>query len=108
MFHPSAERGLVYPKQFVPIDALKIDQAFVSDIDTDSDDTVNVSAVIALGKSLKQRVIAEGVETQGQLDFLRTQQCDEGQGFLFSQPLSADDLAHLLERLRMTNRPGKR
>lgn len=107
MLHPSAERGLVYPKQFVPIDTLKIDQAFVCDIDTDADDTAICSAVIAIGKSLKQRVIAEGVETQGQLDFLRTQQCDEGQGFLFSQPLSADDFAHLLERLRMTNRPGK-
>ena len=87
--------SLSYLKRF-PIDTLKIDQSFVRDIATDADDTTIVSAVIGMGKSLKQRVIAEGVETQGQLDFLRKQRCDEGQGFHFSHPLSAEDFARLL------------
>jgi EAL domain-containing protein (putative c-di-GMP-specific phosphodiesterase class I) len=87
--------SLSYLKRF-PIDTLKIDQSFVRDIATDADDTTIVSAVIGMGKNLKQRVIAEGVETQGQLEFLRKQQCDEGQGFHFSHPLSAEDFARLL------------
>jgi len=52
--------------------------------------------VIAMGRTLGQRVIAEGVETQEQLAFLRTRQCDEGQGFYFSRPLSAEDFSRLL------------
>jgi predicted signal transduction protein with EAL and GGDEF domain len=77
--------SLSYLKRF-PIDTLKIDQSFVRDIATNADDATIVSAVIGMGRNLKQRVIAEGVETPAQLTFLRTQQCAEGQGFLFIAP----------------------
>lgn len=87
--------SLSYLKRF-PIDTLKIDQSFVRDIKPGSDDATIVSAVISMGRSLNQRVIAEGVETQGQLEFLRLQHCDEAQGFLLSHPLNLDDFARLL------------
>jgi diguanylate cyclase (GGDEF)-like protein/PAS domain S-box-containing protein len=87
--------SLSYLKRF-PIDALKIDQSFVRDITTNADDATIVNAVIGMGKNLKQRVIAEGVETAEQLALLQLQQCDEGQGFLFSPPLGADDFAEWL------------
>ncbi len=88
--------SLSYLKRF-PIDTLKIDQSFVRDIVSDRDDATIVAAVIGMGKNLKQRVIAEGVETHEQLAFLRTQQCDEGQGFHFSHSLSAEAFGLLLE-----------
>ncbi|MBW8329754.1 MAG: EAL domain-containing protein [Thiobacillus sp.] len=87
--------SLSYLKRF-PIDTLKIDQSFVRDIATDADDATIVTAVIGMGKNLKQRVIAEGVETHAQLAFLQARQCDEGQGFHFSHPVSAEDFARLL------------
>jgi len=79
-----------------PIDTLKIARSFVCDIGSDGNDSTIVSAVIALGRTLGQRVIAEGVETREQLAFLRTRQCDEGQGFHFSRPLSAENFKRLL------------
>ncbi len=87
--------SLGYLKRF-PIDTLKIDQSFVRDLATNADDATIVSAVIGMGRNLRQRVIAEGVETPAQLTFLRTQQCAEGQGFLFDRPLPAEDFARLL------------
>ena len=87
--------SLGYLKRF-PIDTLKIDQSFVRDITTEIDDGTIVSAIIGMGKSLRQRVIAEGVESAEQLAFLRDRQCDEGQGFHFSHPLAAPDFARLL------------
>jgi diguanylate cyclase len=87
--------SLSYLKRF-PIDTLKIDQSFVQDVTTDASDATIVGAVIAMGKSLKQRVVAEGVETGEQLAFLRSRRCDEGQGYYFSQPVPADDFATLL------------
>ena len=77
-------------KQF-PIDAIKVDQSFVRDLLTDADDRAITEAIIALGKALKLRIVAEGVETQEQDAFLRERGCDEIQGFLFSEPEPADD-----------------
>jgi diguanylate cyclase (GGDEF)-like protein/PAS domain S-box-containing protein len=87
--------SLAYLQRF-PIDTLKIDQSFVRDIATNADGATIVSAVIGMGRNLKQRVIAEGVETHEQLAFLRLQQCAEGQGFLFGHPVSAVDFSALL------------
>jgi diguanylate cyclase (GGDEF)-like protein/PAS domain S-box-containing protein len=87
--------SLAYLQRF-PIDTLKIDRSFVRDIATSADGATIVSAVIGMGRNLKQRVIAEGVETPEQLAFLRTQHCAEGQGFLFDRPLSPEDFAALL------------
>ena len=87
--------SLSYLRRF-PIDALKIDQSFVRDITSDPDDATIVSAVIGMGKSLKQQVIAEGVETREQLAFLQSQGCDEGQGYYFSQPVVTEEFARLL------------
>jgi diguanylate cyclase (GGDEF)-like protein/PAS domain S-box-containing protein len=88
--------SLSYLRQF-PIDVLKIDQSFVRQITSDPDDSTIVSAIIDMGKNLKQRVIAEGIETQAQLAFLQAHHCAEGQGYLFSQPLPATEFAHLLQ-----------
>ena len=88
--------SLSYLRRF-PIDALKIDRSFVRDITTNPDDATIVSAVINMGKSLKQRVIAEGVETREQLAFLQSQQCGEGQGYYFSRPVFAEQFEKLLE-----------
>ncbi len=91
--------SLNYLKRF-PIDTLKIDQSFVKDINTDSDNEAIVSAIITLAHALKLNVIAEGVETQEQLESLRVLKCDEVQGFLFSRPLSVPEFTSLLaERL---------
>lgn len=79
-----------------PINTLKIDQAFVRDCMVDSDDAAIVTAIISMARSLKLKVVAEGVETEEQLEFLRRQQCDLVQGFLLSRPMPADDLAHIL------------
>jgi len=87
--------SLSYLKRF-PIDTLKIDQSFVRDVATDADDASIVGAVIEMGRNLKQRVIAEGVETLAQLDFLRAQHCAEGQGFHLGRPLTADAFGQLL------------
>ena len=88
--------SLSYLTRF-PIDAVKVDQSFVRDIIASTDDAIVVSAVISMGKSLKHRVIAEGVETPEQLAFLQAHGCDEGQGYYFSRPLLAQQFAKLLE-----------
>ena len=88
--------SLSYLRQF-PIDTLKIDQSFVNRITSSPDDATIVSAVINMGKSLKLRVIAEGVETPEQRTFLLAQHCDEGQGYYFSHPITPEALATLLQ-----------
>jgi diguanylate cyclase (GGDEF)-like protein/PAS domain S-box-containing protein len=88
--------SLSYLRQF-PIDTLKIDQSFVREITAGSLDDTIVSAVISMGKTLKQRVVAEGVETGEQLAFLQRLHCGEGQGFHFSRPVSAEEFATLLK-----------
>jgi EAL domain-containing protein (putative c-di-GMP-specific phosphodiesterase class I) len=85
--------SLAYLKRF-PIDTVKIDQDFVRDLT--SDDTAIISAVISMARALNLRIIAEGVETEEQLAFLRREQCSEMQGFLYSQPLSAKDFEEAL------------
>jgi diguanylate cyclase (GGDEF)-like protein/PAS domain S-box-containing protein len=88
--------SLSYLRKF-PIDALKIDQSFVRQITTVPDETTIVAAVISMGRSLNLRVVAEGVETQAELAFLQTHQCDEAQGYYFSKPVKPEDFAKLLE-----------
>jgi EAL domain-containing protein (putative c-di-GMP-specific phosphodiesterase class I) len=88
--------SLSYLTKF-PVDALKIDQSFVRQITTTPSETTIVTAVIGIGRSLKLRVIAEGVETQEELAFLQAQQCDEAQGYYFSRPLAAPQFAQLLQ-----------
>lgn len=87
--------SLSYLKRF-PIDKLKIDQSFVRGIPTDSDDVAIANAIIGMAKSLNLRVIAEGVETREQLDFLREHGCDQLQGYYFSRPVAADQFALML------------
>jgi diguanylate cyclase (GGDEF)-like protein/PAS domain S-box-containing protein len=88
--------SLSYLTRF-PIDALKLDQSFVHNIVDGSDEAIVVSAVISMGKNLKHKVIAEGVETLKQLAFLQAHGCDEGQGYYFSRPVVAQQFAKLLE-----------
>ncbi len=80
----------------LPIDVLKIDKSFIDDVTTDPDDASLVTAIVGLARNLRLDVVAEGVETAEQLEFLNTLHCDEWQGYLFSKPLPADDFAELL------------
>jgi diguanylate cyclase (GGDEF)-like protein/PAS domain S-box-containing protein len=88
--------SLSYLRKF-PIDALKIDQSFVRQISTARDDTTIVTAVISMGRSLNLRVVAEGVETLEELEFLQAHLCDEAQGYYFSRPVLPQHFAKLLK-----------
>jgi diguanylate cyclase (GGDEF)-like protein/PAS domain S-box-containing protein len=88
--------SLSYLTKF-PIDALKIDQSFVRQISSVPVDTTIVTTVISMGRSLKLRVVAEGVETQNELEFLQSHNCEEAQGYYFSRPVPAPKFARLLE-----------
>ena len=92
--------SLSYLKQF-PLDGIKIDQSFVRDVTPNSDNGIIVEAVVGMGHNLRLKVVAEGVETQAQHDFLCQLQCDVGQGFYFSPALPADQFAKLIERPAM-------
>lgn len=84
----------------LPVTRLKIDQSFIRDISTDSGDRDIISAVTAMAHKMDMKVIAEGVETEEQLSFLRQAGCDEMQGFLFSKPLTAGEFEKILKTVR--------
>jgi diguanylate cyclase (GGDEF)-like protein/PAS domain S-box-containing protein len=91
--------SLNYLKRF-PIDRIKIDQSFVRDVPHNADDAAIVAAIVAMAHSMKLATVAEGVETEEQLEFLREQRCDEMQGYLFSPPVPAAKFDDLLETSR--------
>lgn len=89
--------SLAYLKQ-LPLDQLKIDKSFVCDLTTDTNDAVMVQTIIGLAKNFRLNLIAEGVETEAQLAFLKEQGCFAYQGYLFSKPLPIDEFEVLLEQ----------
>jgi EAL domain-containing protein (putative c-di-GMP-specific phosphodiesterase class I) len=93
--------SLAHLKRF-PIDSLKIDRSFISDLPGDSGNVAITDAIIAMARTLHLTVIAEGVETRAQFDFLRRLGCDEVQGFYFSPPVPFDDATVLLREAAVT------
>lgn len=89
--------SLSYLKRF-PIDTLKIDQAFVRDIGNNPDDEAIARAIIAMAHTMGMDVVAEGVETQAQMDFMVNEGCDYIQGYLLSRPVPDEELSGLLRR----------
>ncbi|MCW5314917.1 EAL domain-containing protein [Nostoc sp. KVJ3] len=89
--------SLNYLKRF-PVNMLKIDQSFVQDVMSNPDSAAVTDAIIALAKSLRLKITAEGVETQEQLEYLQKRGCDEGQGYYFSRPVPADIIAPMLQK----------
>ena len=88
--------SFTYLQRF-PVDVLKLDKSFVQPITQNRADTTIIGAMISIGRSLKKRVIAEGIETQAQLDFLQRHKCDEGQGYYFSHPVAGEEVGALLK-----------
>ncbi len=89
--------SLAYLKRF-PVNTLKIDRAFITDISSDNDDVAIVEAVLGLGKHFNMKVVAEGVEDEEQLNFLKSQGCDIAQGYFISKPLNSEQYLAWLER----------
>src|SRR5207249_10442718 len=97
--------SLAYFKRF-PLDALNIDRTFVRDLTVDSDDAEIIVAIISLAHNLKLKVVAEGVETEAQLRFLRSHGCDEMQGYYFARPQSLEDCTRFLAEDRRLQLPA--
>ncbi|MEZ5977745.1 MAG: GGDEF domain-containing phosphodiesterase [Planctomycetota bacterium] len=98
--------SLSYLKRF-PIDALKIDRSFINEVNTNPDDASIATSIILMGRSLRLKVIAEGVETRNQLSFLRVMQCDQVQGYLFSPPVPEPKARELIvENMKAAGAPG--
>ena len=89
--------SLLYLKR-LPATELKVDRGFIRDVQHDADDAAIVSAIVALAQRLQLRVVAEGVETPAQQDYLKQLHCDQAQGFLFSEPVPAADFARVVAR----------
>lgn len=89
--------SLSYLRDF-PLSTLKIDRSFIKDLPTDDAAAALTAGIIALANSLRMKVVAEGVETQEQLDYLRVNECDEIQGYYLSKPITADEMSQFLER----------
>ena len=87
--------SLSYLKRF-PVDYVKIDRSFISELDQVGEDSAIVRAIIAMVHSLELKVVAEGVETQAQADFLKAHGCDEMQGYLISRPVPPEEFVKLL------------
>ncbi len=87
--------SLSYLRRF-PIDTLKIDRSFIHEIDQKQEDAEIVSAITSMAHTLRLRVVVEGIETVSQLGVVTRRHCDVIQGFLFSRPLPADEIVHLL------------
>jgi EAL domain-containing protein (putative c-di-GMP-specific phosphodiesterase class I) len=95
--------SLSYLRQF-RVSKLKIDRSFIRDVALNPDDAAITTAIIAMAKQLKLKVIAEGVEDEAQLSFLRENQCDEIQGYYFSKPLAVDAVADFMRDRRSQTR----
>lgn len=93
------EASLAYLKLF-PVDVLKIDKSFIDDIPGSRDDMEIAATIIAMAKTLRMKVLAEGVETAMQLAFLKEQRCDLYQGYFTSQPLPVADFEQFLATYR--------
>lgn len=95
--------SLSYLKQF-PFSKLKIDRSFIRDVAVNSDDAAITTAIVSMAKSLSLKVIAEGVETEAQMSFLRKLGCEEIQGYYFSKPLTAEEVSARLRLGSLTSR----
>lgn len=93
--------SLAYLKKF-PIDTLKIDHSFIRDLSHSSDDKAIVEAIILMAHKLNLHIIAEGVETNDQLEFLRKKGCHEVQGFLLGKPVSPEEFEEHLKKGKVT------
>ncbi len=98
--------SLAYLRRF-PLDALKIDQSFVDELVVDNDDTAITLAIISMAKSLRLEVIAEGVETKQQLDFLRENNCDDIQGYYFSRPIPENEFKTFIRQHKIDNQSSQ-
>ena len=98
--------SLAYLRQF-PVDALKIDRSFISNLATSSESLAIIHTLVQLGKTLRLDVLAEGIEDDAQLRHLQREQCDQGQGFIFARPLDAHATLEFLESAREPTEPAR-